>query len=50
MRLLLVEDEDSIAVPLADGLRREGFDVERVATGADAPVGARCSNTVCSAK
>ena len=36
MRLLLVEDEDSIAVPLADGLRREGFDVERVATGADA--------------
>ena len=25
MRLLLVEDEDAIAVPLADGLRREGF-------------------------
>lgn len=36
MRLLVVEDEDSIATPLADGLRREGFDVERVATGADA--------------
>ena len=36
MRLLLVEDEDSIAVPLADGLRREGFAVERVATGAEA--------------
>ena len=36
MRLLLVEDEDSIAVPLADGLRREGFTVERVATGAEA--------------
>ena len=36
MRLLIVEDEDSIAIPLADGLRREGFDVERVATGADA--------------
>jgi len=36
MRLLVVEDEDSIAIPLADGLRREGFDVERVANGADA--------------
>jgi DNA-binding response OmpR family regulator len=36
MNLLLVEDEDSIAVPLADGLRREGFDVTRAATGADA--------------
>ena len=36
MRLLLVEDEDSIAVPLADGLRREGFEVERVANGTDA--------------
>ena len=40
MRILLVEDEDTIAEPLADGLRREGFDVERAATGAaalDAP-------------
>jgi two-component system, OmpR family, response regulator RegX3 len=36
MRLLIVEDEDSIAIPLADGLRREGFEVERVATGAEA--------------
>lgn len=36
MRLLVVEDEDSIAIPLADGLRREGFHVERVANGADA--------------
>jgi len=36
MRLLLVEDEDAIAEPLAEGLRREGFAVERVATGADA--------------
>ncbi|HMM49665.1 MAG TPA: response regulator transcription factor [Miltoncostaeaceae bacterium] len=36
MRLLVVEDEDAIAVPLADGLRREGFAVQRVATGADA--------------
>jgi DNA-binding response OmpR family regulator len=36
MRLLLIEDEDAIADPLAEGLRREGFDVERVATGAEA--------------
>ena len=36
MRLLIVDDEDSIAIPLADGLRREGFEVERVATGAQA--------------
>ena len=36
MRLLVVEDEDAIAIPLADGLRREGFEVERVATAADA--------------
>ena len=35
MRLLIVEDEDAIAEPLAEGLRREGFDVERVATGAE---------------
>ena len=33
MKLLLVEDEDAIAEPLAEGLRREGFAVERVATG-----------------
>ncbi|HJX48233.1 MAG TPA: response regulator transcription factor [Gaiellaceae bacterium] len=36
MRILLVEDEDSIALPLAEGLRREGFVVERAATGAEA--------------
>ena len=36
MRLLVVEDEDSIAIPLSDGLRREGFEVERVATGTEA--------------
>jgi DNA-binding response OmpR family regulator len=36
MKLLLVEDEDAIAEPLAEGLRREGFEVQRVATGADA--------------
>jgi two-component system, OmpR family, response regulator RegX3 len=33
MKLLLVEDEDAIAEPLAEGLRREGFVVEWVATG-----------------
>ncbi|MFN8110509.1 MAG: response regulator transcription factor [Thermoleophilia bacterium] len=33
MRLLVVEDDDAIAVPLVDGLRREGFEVRRVATG-----------------
>ncbi|HET7745203.1 MAG TPA: response regulator transcription factor [Gaiellaceae bacterium] len=36
MKLLLVEDEDAIAEPLAEGLRREGFAVERVATGREA--------------
>jgi two-component system, OmpR family, response regulator RegX3 len=36
MKLLLVEDEDAIAEPLAEGLRREGFEVERVATAAAA--------------
>jgi two-component system, OmpR family, response regulator RegX3 len=33
MRVLIVEDEDAIADPLAEGLRREGFEVERAATG-----------------
>ena len=36
MRILIVEDEDSIAEPLAEGLTREGFTVERAATGAEA--------------
>ena len=37
MDVLLVEDDDSIAEPLAEGLRREGFEVvRRDATGADA--------------
>ncbi len=36
MKILLVEDEDAIAEPLAEGLRREGFAVDRVATGAAA--------------
>ena len=33
MKLLLVEDEDAIAEPLAEGLRDEGFAVDRVASG-----------------
>ncbi len=36
MKVLLVEDDESIAVPLAEGLRREGFDVEHAATGTEA--------------
>ncbi len=36
VRILIVEDDDAIAKPLADGLRSEGFDVTRVATGEDA--------------
>jgi DNA-binding response OmpR family regulator len=36
MQLLLVEDDDSIALPLIAGLGREGFSVTRAATGAEA--------------
>ncbi|OJF12806.1 response regulator transcription factor [Couchioplanes caeruleus] len=36
MRVLLVEDDDSIAEPLVAGLSRYGMAVRRVATGADA--------------
>jgi two-component system response regulator RegX3 len=36
MRVLVVEDEDAIAIPLVEGLRREGYAVDRVATGAEA--------------
>ncbi len=36
MRLLLVEDDPTIAVPLCEGLIREGFEVELAATGAAA--------------
>jgi DNA-binding response OmpR family regulator len=32
----VVEDDDAIAAPLVEGLSREGFDVARVATGAEA--------------
>jgi DNA-binding response OmpR family regulator len=33
--LLVVEDDDGIAMPLVRTLEREGYDVERVATGGD---------------
>jgi DNA-binding response OmpR family regulator len=36
VQILLVEDDDSIAEPLAEGLRREGFAVRRAATAAAA--------------
>jgi two-component system, OmpR family, response regulator RegX3 len=41
VQVLVVEDEDAIATPLAEGLTREGFTVIRVATGQaalDSPV------------
>jgi DNA-binding response OmpR family regulator len=38
VRLLVVEDDDAIAVPLAQALERAGHEVERVATGAEALV------------
>jgi two-component system response regulator RegX3 len=34
-RVLLIEDEESIATPLVGALEREGFDVEHAATGRD---------------
>jgi DNA-binding response OmpR family regulator len=36
VHILIVEDDDAIAKPLAAGLEREGFDVTRVSTGEDA--------------
>ena len=33
VNILVVEDEDAIAEPLVEGLRREGYTVSRVATG-----------------
>jgi two-component system response regulator RegX3 len=36
VHVLVVEDDDGIAEPLVEGLRREGFEVGRVSTGADA--------------
>lgn len=35
LRLLLVEDDDHIAVPLAEGLERHGYAVDRVTNGRD---------------
>jgi len=35
-RVLVVEDDDAIAEPLAHGLEREGYSVTRVATGREA--------------
>jgi len=36
VKILLVEDDDAIALPLVKGLGREGYDVTRVATGSEA--------------
>jgi DNA-binding response OmpR family regulator len=36
MRVLIVEDEDAIAEPLAEGLEREGYEVRRASTAAEA--------------
>lgn len=36
MRLLVVEDDHTIAEPLVEGLRRQGFEIEWVQNGADA--------------
>ncbi|MET0421948.1 MAG: response regulator transcription factor [Acidimicrobiia bacterium] len=36
MRVLIVEDDEAIATPLAKGLAREGLTVDRVETGAEA--------------
>ena len=33
MLVLIVEDDESIAAPLAKGLAREGFEVERLTSG-----------------
>jgi DNA-binding response OmpR family regulator len=36
VRLLVVEDDEAIAVPLAEGLERAGYEVERASTGQEA--------------
>jgi two-component system, OmpR family, response regulator RegX3 len=36
MKVLVVEDDESIAEPLCEGLTREGFEAQRVATGREA--------------
>ena len=42
MRLLVVEDDPTIAEPLRRGLMREGFDVDLAGTGADALAAGEC--------
>ena len=42
MRLLVVEDDPTIAEPLGTGLRREGFEVDLVDTGAGALAAGQC--------
>jgi two-component system, OmpR family, response regulator RegX3 len=42
MRLLVVEDDGTIAEPLRTGLQREGFEVELVGTGAAALAAGDC--------
>jgi two-component system, OmpR family, response regulator RegX3 len=42
MRLLVVEDDPTIAAPLRAGLQREGFDIDLVATGAAALAADEC--------
>ncbi len=42
MRLLVVEDDPTIAEPLRAGLRREGFEIDLVATGAAALAAGEC--------
>ena len=41
-KVLVIEDERPIAEPLADALRREGFDVHLAATAADGLATAIC--------
>jgi two-component system, OmpR family, response regulator RegX3 len=42
MRLLVVEDDPTIALPLRSGLVREGFDVDLAGTGAEALAAGEC--------
>jgi two-component system response regulator RegX3 len=46
MRLLVVEDDVTIAEPLRKGLQREGFDVELVGTGSEALAAAAACDLV----
>jgi DNA-binding response OmpR family regulator len=42
VRVLLLEDDPGISEPLVSGLRREGFEVEAVATGREAIAASPC--------